>query len=305
MFPPIFPASLEVKSPLYPGFKFTPNSLATSYFIFSNEVVDQYKTFKSTYLGNVIKNEGTNINNTINNTKMNENNYTTTNNEKTKGNEKESPKKSENIIFINNGTFMNDRNSSSNKKLTLNLAQTIERMNSLKIDTKKQNFEIPKEYNKIFTYAGFKQENKAKVSASFRNNKSINSNGKNNSSYSKSKNGEPGKNDISNQKILDNSSISLLNNFNKSNNLYAKYNGEPAKEIPFLNSKKNIGSISPKSPTNYKTHKKKKKFSIIDNISQNSYSDIETGKTNISIEFLIQLADLYNVSTDYILERKK
>lgn len=41
------------------------------------------------------------------------------------------------------------------------------------------------------------------------------------------------------------------------------------------------------------------------NISQNSYSDIETGKTNISIEFLIQLADLYNVSTDYILERKK
>lgn len=39
-------------------------------------------------------------------------------------------------------------------------------------------------------------------------------------------------------------------------------------------------------------------------ISQNSYSDIERGITNISIEFLIKLADLYNVSLDYIVERQ-
>ena len=38
-------------------------------------------------------------------------------------------------------------------------------------------------------------------------------------------------------------------------------------------------------------------------ISQNSYSDIERGITNISVDFLILLADLYNVSIDYILER--
>ncbi|MBQ7641737.1 MAG: helix-turn-helix transcriptional regulator [Acholeplasmatales bacterium] len=41
------------------------------------------------------------------------------------------------------------------------------------------------------------------------------------------------------------------------------------------------------------------------NISQNSYSDIETGKTNISIESLIKLADLYNVTLDYLVDRKK
>ncbi len=41
------------------------------------------------------------------------------------------------------------------------------------------------------------------------------------------------------------------------------------------------------------------------NISQNTYSDIELGKTNISVEALIKLADLYNVSLDYIVDRKK
>ncbi len=40
-------------------------------------------------------------------------------------------------------------------------------------------------------------------------------------------------------------------------------------------------------------------------ISQNSYSDIERGITNISVDFLIKLADLYEVSVDYILGREK
>ena len=39
-------------------------------------------------------------------------------------------------------------------------------------------------------------------------------------------------------------------------------------------------------------------------ISQNNYSDIERGVTNISIEFLITLANLYNVTIDFIVERK-
>ena len=39
-------------------------------------------------------------------------------------------------------------------------------------------------------------------------------------------------------------------------------------------------------------------------ISQNNYSDIERGVTNISIEFLITLANLYDVSIDFIVERK-
>lgn len=37
-------------------------------------------------------------------------------------------------------------------------------------------------------------------------------------------------------------------------------------------------------------------------ISQNSYSDIERGITNLSIDALVILAKLYNVTSDYILE---
>ncbi len=39
-------------------------------------------------------------------------------------------------------------------------------------------------------------------------------------------------------------------------------------------------------------------------ISQNNYSDIERGKTAISVDFLITLADLYDVSIDFIVNRK-
>lgn len=39
------------------------------------------------------------------------------------------------------------------------------------------------------------------------------------------------------------------------------------------------------------------------NISQQYYSEYETGKRSLPIELLIILANFYNVSTDYILER--
>lgn len=38
------------------------------------------------------------------------------------------------------------------------------------------------------------------------------------------------------------------------------------------------------------------------NIKQNTYSQYETGKRELPIDFLIKLAKYYNVSTDYILE---
>lgn len=38
-------------------------------------------------------------------------------------------------------------------------------------------------------------------------------------------------------------------------------------------------------------------------IKQNTYSQYETGVRQIPIDLLIKLADFYNVSTDYILER--
>ncbi len=39
------------------------------------------------------------------------------------------------------------------------------------------------------------------------------------------------------------------------------------------------------------------------NIQQNTYSQYETGKRQLPIDILIQLADLYGTSTDYILQR--
>ena len=36
-------------------------------------------------------------------------------------------------------------------------------------------------------------------------------------------------------------------------------------------------------------------------VQQNTYSQYETGKNEIPLEFLIKLAKFYNVTTDYIL----
>lgn len=39
------------------------------------------------------------------------------------------------------------------------------------------------------------------------------------------------------------------------------------------------------------------------NVSQNTYSQYETGVISLTAEVLIKLADYYNVSTDYLLDR--
>ena len=41
------------------------------------------------------------------------------------------------------------------------------------------------------------------------------------------------------------------------------------------------------------------------NIKQTTYSKYELGKINIPVEVFIKLADLYNVSVDYLLGRNK
>ena len=41
------------------------------------------------------------------------------------------------------------------------------------------------------------------------------------------------------------------------------------------------------------------------NIQQNTYSQYETGRRQIPLEFLIELAKFYNVSVDYILNLTK
>ena len=39
------------------------------------------------------------------------------------------------------------------------------------------------------------------------------------------------------------------------------------------------------------------------NVSQNTYSQYETGVISLTAEILIKLADFYNVSIDYLLDR--
>ena len=39
------------------------------------------------------------------------------------------------------------------------------------------------------------------------------------------------------------------------------------------------------------------------NVSQNTYSQYETGIISLTAEVLIKLADYYNVSVDYLLDR--
>ena len=48
---------------------------------------------------------------------------------------------------------------------------------------------------------------------------------------------------------------------------------------------------------------KQKDIAAYLNVSQNTYSQYETGVISITAEVLIKLADYYNVSIDYLLDR--
>lgn len=48
---------------------------------------------------------------------------------------------------------------------------------------------------------------------------------------------------------------------------------------------------------------KQKDIAKILNVSQNTYSQYETGTIALTAEVLIKLADFYNVSIDYLLDR--
>lgn len=49
--------------------------------------------------------------------------------------------------------------------------------------------------------------------------------------------------------------------------------------------------------------KKQRELAEYLHIDQSTYSDYETGRINVPIEALIKLADFYNTSVDYIVER--
>ncbi len=48
---------------------------------------------------------------------------------------------------------------------------------------------------------------------------------------------------------------------------------------------------------------KQKQVAEILNVSQNTYSQYETGVISLTAEVLVKLADYYNVSVDYLLDR--
>ncbi|MBQ7898108.1 MAG: helix-turn-helix transcriptional regulator [Clostridia bacterium] len=48
---------------------------------------------------------------------------------------------------------------------------------------------------------------------------------------------------------------------------------------------------------------KQKEIAKYLNVSQNTYSQYETGVISLTAEILIKLADYYNVSIDYLLDR--
>ena len=50
---------------------------------------------------------------------------------------------------------------------------------------------------------------------------------------------------------------------------------------------------------------RQKEIAQILNVSQNTYSQYETGVISLTAEVLIKLADYYGVSIDYLLDRTK
>ena len=48
---------------------------------------------------------------------------------------------------------------------------------------------------------------------------------------------------------------------------------------------------------------KQKEIASVLNVSQNTYSQYETGVISLTADVLIKLADYYNVSIDYLLDR--
>ena len=134
-------------------------------------------------------------------------------------------KKSENIVFINNGTFMDTTNLNSKNKFNLNF-NIFEKTKSMKLFQEKSDLNDLKYNNKIYSHRNSKKESYINIFNHNIMSKKVNNKTKENNSI---RNDFMSDND-SKQKIMNNSSISLLKimnskrNFqsNNSNNLFEK-----------------------------------------------------------------------------------
>ena len=207
-------------------------------------------------INNNISNNINNINNIYNNSSNNNSNNNPNNNnknfdiknnndisikvEKTKNNEKKFTQKSDNIIVINNGTFMNDGNASSHKKLNLDL-NNFEKIRSFKLNKKIKDFDTIEKLFKTYTYTKKQSEEESKklnIKALLNHNRQssniLNFNDLSNKKILDFDNSNDTIDYCSKQKFIDTSSISLLNFVNKSKNLYinnSNYNLIQKKEI--------------------------------------------------------------------------
>ena len=260
---------------------------------------DVYNSFKTTYLGNFTRNDLSNLSNINNftndenmNTKINNNNYTIKIN-RIENEEKNFGKNNDNLIVINNNSFINDN---SNIKYISN--SSVPKNNSLKLVSKyDNNFENLQGYHKTFTYNKSSNE-----SQSYSNIKTIIKNNdldfvkvKKNPQIKNFKNINTKKNDSSDinskQKIIETSSISLLNATNPNQNriiISNSYN-DIDNNIPQSNAEKMAGlnifskintkiqdstKITPRSKFSFKKFKKQ-------NLNNNIYPIKNDKKENI------------------------
>ena len=203
---------------------------------------------KSIYLGKFLKNDLIRINNFTNDdnigSKNNTNNNYTIKINKIDNEDKDMDigKKSDNIIVINNNSFMND--TSNNKYIT----NSLEKFNSLKEVTKYNKFENTLGYHKIYTYNKNKKES-PKINHNIKDNNLTFVKIKKNVDNNNIKRTNSKRNDSadfnSRQKIIDTSSVTLLNstNQNKNQNLFINnsYNIAEIKETPLSNNDKTVG----------------------------------------------------------------
>ena len=270
----------------------------------SNEGFDNYNSFKSTYFSNLLKKDlstiyNYNINN--NNSKINDNNLIierpkledkdkdkdkNKDIEKEKDQnkdiekEKEKLKKNDNIIIINNGTFMNEGtvNGSSNNKLNISLKNTFEKRKTIKgNNTIKEEYS----YNKTLTYNKKQKERRSTMNRSSIVNPKRTKNLIHSFTNYKIFDDDISDKNESKQKINDTSSINLLNSVNKTKNLFknSNYHFIPKKDLLSLNYKRNSESV-------YTNHFQKihKKIKILpkENLSQKDFKSLLNQQTENS-----------------------
>ena len=229
----------------------------------------QFSTLRSSYLGNIKTNANfsnmSNIYYRDNNSKLNKKLEIIDLREKEENNYS---KKSENIFFINNGTFM-DGNGENKNKLNLNI---FEKKKSMRSNHKKNETNVFEKNNKIYSYRKIKKETNIDISNNnkyiFRNLKEKNSENNSNKNYDTLDND-------SKQKIMNNSSISLLYFIYNHNNINIFNNSNIFQKNEF-NPFKNDKKFSIYFPANLYSHNNLNAF------NKNKVNDIDNKKYSVS-----------------------